>query len=447
MPFFIGEIFSGGLMRDSKPRLFYGWVVVAVSFLSMNTIHHSFPLFLVSIINEFGWNRADTSLIISINFLVMGTAAPFVGMAVERFGPQKTMTFGALLLAVATFLLGKANELWHFYLLFGIIASIGISFTGVASCIPVASRWFLRRRGMVFGIIMSGLGVGTAMVTVISPLIQKVGWRNSFTILSLFPILIAPVLVVFMRLDPREKGLSPDGHSAPGEARRVTDMVVVDNNWVREEWTLGKVVKTYRFWFLLFASFFFRGIAINQVKSHQIVFATDQGYSQVFAASVYSLYGILYSAGNLMGFLSDRYGREVVGSLGLILAVSGVFALTLNRGNTTPYFLYAYSLFMGYGAGVAAPAFSAAIADLFQGKNFGGINGLMSFGSCIGSFIAPWLGGVIYDRLGTYVPSFWVVIAAFITAIILLWIAAPRKIRRVTVVSTRANREVQEPQM
>ncbi len=418
-------------MKNEK--LYYGWVVIAVSFLSMvmnNTIHHSFPLFLVYILDEYGWSRADTSLIISINFLTMGMAAPLVGMAIDRFGPRKAMPFGAALLALATFLLSKVSELWHFYLLFGIIASIGICFTGTAACIPVASRWFLRRRGLVFGIIFAGLGVGTAMVTLLSPLIQRVDWRNSYIILSLFPLAVAPVLAIFERLDPKEKGLVLE--ATVSSNKPLSDMMVVDRRWVDQEWEIGTAVKTHRFWYLVVASFFFRGIAINQVKSHQIVFAIDQGYPAVFAASVYSLYGILYSIGNIFGFLSDRFGREIIASLGLILSAFGVLALILNRTNMTPYFLFVYSLFMGLGAGVAVPAFSAAAADLFQGKNFGGINGFVSFGSCIGSFIAPWLGGLLYDRLGTYIPSFWIVITAFAIAIVSFWMAAPRKVRCVT---------------
>ena len=142
--------------------------------------------------------------------------------------------------------------------------------------------------------------------------------------------------------------------------------------------------------------------------------------------------------GNLFGFLSDRIGREVTVSAGLALAMLGILMLIINNGSNTPWLMYSYSLLFGIGLGVASPAFSASVADLFQGKNFGSIQGLivMSFG--IGGSISPWLGGKIFDVLGTYIPAFYLIIAALALSSACLWIAGPRKVRLVAGKASKA---------
>ncbi|MBI4334380.1 MAG: MFS transporter [Chloroflexi bacterium] len=426
------------MTAGGKPPLFYGWVVVAICFVTVAVsfgIRYSFPVFYRSILDEFGWPRAETALIFSINTIVYGVTAPVVGLAVDRFGPGRFMAAGAALLAVATASLSLAGQVWHFYLIFGILVSLGASVTGNVPNTTLVSHWFIKRRGAALGFFNAGVSVAFLMASAVEYMIRLVGWRNSFVFLGLLAVGLVPVIANFQRLDPRDKDLAPDGES-PGTAAQRTNTAgakapVPDAKWVTNEWKLRRVIATGRFWMLFTATFGIFGIAMNLVLAHQVVFVVDQGYSPAFGALVLSLYGVFYGLGNLLGFLSDRFGREVTATIGLTLAASGVLMLILNRGDQTPWLMYAYGLLFGLGLGIVSPSVSASIADIFQGKNFGLIVGLVSMGFGIGGSVSPWLGGKIFDMWGTYLPAFYLVMVWLAVAAISIWMAAPRHIRPV----------------
>ncbi len=424
--------------KNKRSPFFYGWLVLAVSFLTVAFaygIRYSFSVFYVSILEEFGWSRADTALIFSINVIVYGLSAPIVGAVVDRLGPRKFMTAGAILLAIATAACSQASQIWHFSLLFGVLAAFGIGATGYVPNASLLVRWFVKRRGSVLGIFAVGTALSYVMASGIEHLIGQIGWRNSFLVLSLLPLSIAPVIAIFQRLDPRDKGLLPDGElrgTKISQADTLTaESLIVDKKWASIEWDLPKAVRTYRFWFIFLANLFMWGLAINLILAHQVAFTVDEGYSRAFGALIFSLYGVFYGIGNLLGFISDRLGREVTATIGLTLALSGLVMLILNQDNSTPWLMYAYSLLFGSGMGIVSPAFMATAADLFQGKNFGSINGLIVMGFGIGGSISPWLGGRIFDMLGTYTPAFYLVMSALVVAAVCIWMAGPRRVRLV----------------
>lgn len=428
------------MMMDDKKRalFFYGWVIVAICFLTVAVsygIRYSFSVFYVSILQEFGWSRADTALIFSINVIVYGISAPIVGAAVDRWGPRKFMALGAVLLAIAIAACSLASQIWHFYILFGVLAAFGICATGYVPNTVLVSRWFTKRRGTALGIYSAGFAGAYIMASGIEYMIGQIGWQNSFVALGLLALGIVPLIAIFQRLDPQDKGLLPDGEVpevTAGQARvTTTEALVADRKWVSQEWDLPKAIRTHRFWFLFLANLFMWGVAISLILTHQVAFAVDEGYSQAFGALIFSLYGVFFGLGNLLGFLSDRWGREVTITIGLSLAVLGILMLILNQANYTPWLMYAYSLLFGLGIGIVSPAFSATAVDLFQGKNFGSIYGLNVMGFGIGGSISPWLGGKIFDMMGTYTPAFYLVIAALVISAICIWITGPRKVRPV----------------
>ena len=182
---------------------------------------------------------------------------------------------------------------------------------------------------------------------------------------------------------------------------------------------------------MFFFRLFYWGVASNLIITHQIVYTTDQGYSQTFGALIFTTYGLCYALGSLMAFLSDRFSRELSITVGMMGSAVGVGMLIINHGNETPYLLYIFAILFGVGGGLGSSAGNAALADIFQGKHFGAITGLSVAGFGIGGAFSPWLGGKIFDETGTYIPAFYIVIGAIIMAIICVWIAGPRNIRLV----------------
>jgi OFA family oxalate/formate antiporter-like MFS transporter len=169
------------------------------------------------------------------------------------------------------------------------------------------------------------------------------------------------------------------------------------------------------------------GVATYLVLSHQVRFAEDAGYSSMFSVSIFALFGVSLFLGQSCGFLSDRLGRENVVTLAAALSVFALAALMSVRDTSQPWLLYAYSIGYGLGGGLFTPTIYAGSADIFSGRYFGAVSGLLLTGMGIGAVFGPWLGGAIYDAAGTYRPSFILCIVCIALSCLAFWIAAPRK--------------------
>jgi MFS family permease len=165
-------------------------------------------------------------------------------------------------------------------------------------------------------------------------------------------------------------------------------------------------MRTYQLWLLVLSFFLYWGIGCYLVLAHQVKFAQNAGYSSMFAASVFALFGIFVAVGQLSASISDWIGREKTISLGTILAIGSLVALVSVQDTSQPWLLYVYATGFGFGAGFYAPTIFAGTANIFHGRHFGAISGLVLTGMGIGGAIGPWLGGHIYDISGSYSTGF-----------------------------------------
>jgi len=430
-----------GETRNRYP-FFYGWVVVGVAFACQVLVYgmrNSFAVFYVPILNEFGQSRADTALIFSINVGVYGLIAPLSGSLVDRFGPRRVMAVGVALLAMSAMACSQAGEIWHLYLLFGFVMAIGMSLAGFVPNIAILTNWFVKRRGTAFGIFISGWGLSFVVTIVCQYLISMFGWRNSFLILgSSILIILMPLILVFHRRHPSDMGLVPDGDTELDEndtrnaVAAPTASFVVDKEWAATEWTLLKVLRTPRFWALFFANFFIWGIMENFLVAHQVACAIDAGFPATVVATMVTVFGIMVASGTLGGgFLSDRLGRELTFSAGSMIAILAIVVLLLLGSSSPTWMLFLYGVTLGIGLGINGPTLTAALADMFQGRNFGAINGLAVMGFALAGALSPWLGGLIFDITGNYGLIFPLLITAAGLSIVLIWLAGPRRVRQV----------------
>lgn len=428
-----------------RPWIFYGWIVAAISFVTLLLIYglrYSFSVFYVVILDEFGWSRADTALIFSASIITYGVLAPISGALMDRFGPRVVLSLGALFATIGGILCSRADSIWQFFILFGIIYAAGTALGGWVPNTAVISNWFIRKRGLAFAIFTGGFGASFLVPIAAERLISVVGWRGAFVIMgALIGIIVIPLVAIFQRHRPQDMGLQPDGvepEDAQGKTAKKAipvEALVVDKKWAATEWTLLKAFKTYRFWTLLLAMFCAWGIGQNMMVTHQVAFAVDLGHSRMFGALVFSLYGVVYLVGNFLGFVSDRWGREPVMVLGFTGASLGILMLVIASviGEGAPtWFFYLYIVFFGLGTGINGATLTAAVADIFQGKHFGSIYGFIVAGFGVGGALSPWLGGRIHDVTGRYTWAFATVVIAFIIACIMMLISSPGKVRRVS---------------
>ena len=423
--------------RNKKPRIFYGWFVLAGALLIATigyAMKYSFSVFYAEILNEFGWSRADIAAAFSINLLVYGISSPVVGTLADRFGPKAVLVFGASVLAAGLLAMSQMNNIWLFYFLFGIVMAIGINFLGFAAHYAYLPNWFVRRRGLAFGLLAAAGGAGQILVGLYQPLISSLGWRLAYAVLAVIVIVtVVPVAIFLIRKTPQEMGLLPDGVNDRKEGssavKKDTDLLIVDREGVTTEWTLAKALRTHRFWFM-FLSFLCYSMDLNLVLAHQPIYFQDIGFSAAFAASIFSLAGLTMMIGSSCGFISDKMGREAtytLGAIGITMAVGVLMLIPFSR----PWLAYLYTMFWGVFSGILSSVLFSSAADLFSGKHFGSINGLCLLGFGIGGAIGPILGGYIYDIMGSYTFAFWIVIAVQWLACISIWTAAPRRARLV----------------
>ena len=162
------------------PRFFYGWIIVGITVVSMTLIYgirHSFSVFFPSILDEFGWARGNTAGMLSLNILVYGFLAPVAGSLGDRWKPRLIMPLGIAVLGLATASCAFANELWHFYLFFGVLMPMGSAFCGYPLLNPALANWFAKRRGLAMGLGQMGGGLSFVYGVFAEFTISQLGWR------------------------------------------------------------------------------------------------------------------------------------------------------------------------------------------------------------------------------------------------------------------------------
>jgi MFS family permease len=316
--------------------------------------------------------------------------------------------------------------------------AIGINTLSYGPHMTLIPRWFVRKKGLAAGLVLSGMGVGTmVMAPFIQFIIDTVGWRSAFLVTGGIVLgAVVPMTAVFQRRSPAEVGQFPDGivpdsHATsipqPNESPKVTRSPLLS-----DQWTLKAAIRTGTFWWIGVV-YFCMGFILSMVVVHQAAHVVDAGYGVTIAALTVGLVGLLRSGGNIFfGLLSDRIGRELGYTLGSGAALVGFLFFLLVRDTTAPWKLYAFVILFGLGSGCTGPIIAAATADLFPGNYLGRIIGMFVIGFGVGGALGPYLGGYLYDRTGSYTFPFLLVMAIICLGILGIWMAGPRHRRLLT---------------
>jgi MFS family permease len=416
-----------------RSGFFYGWNIVGMSFISMTLIYgmrHSFSVFFPPILNEFGWGRGSTAIMLSLNVLIYGLLAPIAGSFGDRWKPRITMLSGIIILGLATASCALAQRLWHFYLLFGVLVPFGMAFSGWPLLTPTLTNWFAKKRGLVLGLGQMGGGLSFSYSIFAEFFISHLGWRLAYVALSVILLgILLPLYLFVFRYRPEEKGLIAYGTTESTADRALPSETSYKQDYKSTDWTLGRAMLTYQLWLMVLSKFLFWGIGCYLVFAHQVKYTIDAGYSEMFSASILALFGVFMVIGQFSSAISDRIGRENTITVSAILALIAFVALISVKDTHQPWLLYIYAICFGWGVGLYSPTVFAGIADLFYGKHFGGIAALLLTGMGMGGAVGPWLGGYIYDISGSYRAAFILCMACFAVACIAVWIAAPRNAR------------------
>jgi len=397
-----------------KPRFFYGYVVVAAALLIMaisTGALYSFGVFFKPVLTEFGWTRAATSGAYSLCILLLGALSIVVGRLNDRFGPRIVVTGCALLLGSGYLLMSQVSAAWQLYLFYGALVGIGTSGTLVPPISTVA-RWFVKRRGLMTGIAMSGIGLGTMIVPPLANwLISSYGWRTSYTVLGITVLVLMIVVAQFLRRDPSQMGQLPYGNR---EQEKL--------NSGSEGFSLQRAARIRQFWMTV-AMFLCYGVCIQAVIVHIVPHATDLGITAASAASTLAIVGGMSVAGRvLMGNASDRIGTKPSSIICFTLILAALLWLLVAK---EVWAFYLFAIIFGFGYGGMASLSSPIAAELFGMSSHGVILGAIFCGMALGETAGPIITGYIFDTAASYQPAFLVCAMLSIIAIILASLLSP----------------------
>lgn len=422
-----------------RDGIFYGWVILSIAFITLvlgYAIRNTFSVFYPTIVEEFGWTRGNTALMFSITVIIYGLVAPMAGSLVDKYGPRLVVPAGAIIVGGGVALCSMATARWHFYLLYGVMGAAGLSLAGWTPLSALVSNWFVRRRGLAFGILSAGFGGSLVFASVAQFLISRFGWQMAYVVIGITSILvIVPLCGLLMRRSPQDRGLQPDGIPlSSDEPRHLNGPGIatgLQRKWASTTWTLSRAMKTYHFWLLFSISICLLGFAETIAIAHQVFFFRDAGYRPMMAANVFSVFGVAFVLGNICSFLSDRLGRERVFVPSCLLGAVAVCLLFLIKDPFRPWMGFLFAVFFGLGIGTAGPVFFTTVADLFQGRHFGSIQGTVVLGFSLGGAIGPWLAGFLHDKTGTNFPTFLILLGSLLLSALLMELVTPHKIRPV----------------
>ncbi len=374
-------------------EIFYGYRMVAASSIiqmvylgCVFTYGVLFPEFE----SEFGWSRAKISGAASLSFFILGLFGIVMGKATDRFGPRIVLTISGIIYAIGYILLHRVTTVLELYLFYGILCGLGIAALEFATLSTVA-RWFIKRRGMMSGIVKAGAGVGQVVFPLVAAvLVTAYGWRHACLLIGIGVLIGLVAMAQIMRRDPAKLGLQPLGAEKIGGT--ATEHTAVGLN-------LKAVMAKQQFWILCLAKFSDMFCSFT-IVIHIVPYGIDQGLAPSVAVAVLSTIGGCSIIGRIsLGSAYDLLGakRSLMICFALLLV-----SFILLQAITEPRLLFLFAVIYGIAHGGVFASVSPSVADYFGTRSHGAIFGTVFFAGTLGGTIGPLLAGSIFDRTGNY---------------------------------------------
>ena len=394
------------MQRALGRRLYYGWVVVAVTFVTLlvSAGVRSAPGVLIHPLEvDLGWGRAAISFAVSVGLVLFGLSGPLGGRLMDRFGPRGLMLAGLALIGVSALGGAAMTALWQLTLFWGVLSGIG---TGVAASVlgaTVANRWFVARRGLVLGLFGAASSAGQLIfVPALMWGVVAIGWRTASVVLAAIALAVLVPVLLLMRDEPADLGLAPYGAVAPPAGTGAA--VAAAPTTGQGAGVMGRAVRVPEFW-LLAGSFFVCGATSNGlIGTHFIPHSIDHGIPEVTAAGALALMGAMNFVGTLAsGWLTDRYDPRKLLAVYYTLRGLSLFLLPFVTGFSG---LTVFAVVFGLDYIATVPPTAALAADIFGRRHVGVVFGWVFCAHQFGAALAAYLGGLARVTLGDYQAAF-----------------------------------------
>jgi OFA family oxalate/formate antiporter-like MFS transporter len=382
----------------------YGWSVFTKPLMAAN-----------------GWSNADVTLTFTIAIGLLAVSSAIGGYMLDTKGARIVATIGGIFFGVGTLITGFGAEIGSLsvlYIGYGLFCGIGLGF-GYITPIATLVKWFPDKRGLITGLAVMGFGLGSLMLTVLSPgMIASMGTAMTFYIFGVF-FLLAVTLAAQLMVEP-PPGYIPLGWTPPTGKAAAAGM------------TLGEALSS-KYFYLLWAMLFINitaGIALisqaSPMAQELMPASLSAGEKALQAGVILGIFAIVNGLGRLFwASASDKIGRRTVFFI-LFSTQAVAFYFLSGMQNMTVFIIICSYIYACYGGGFATmPAYAA---DIFGTKYVGRIYGWMLTAWGVAGIIGPMLFAQIRQSSGNYSEALTITAVALAVAIVLPFLAAPQKI-------------------
>ncbi len=410
-------------MQATAGWRFYGWWGIVLPAFVVIWITNALTLagiavFDRAILDELALTRGALKFGDTLQLLASAALAPVGGWIADRYGVRPAMVAGALLLAGGLYAYSLIDSLTQLYLL-RIVLGASLAGAGLVVCVTIVSRWFVSRRGLALGLMLSGTSLGNALIPQLNTwLIGQHGWRDALQIVCLVPLLLLPLVLLVIKEWPERVGLAPLGadRAAPAAAGAPAP-----------GYEFSAAVRTPNFWLIATAAFctFY---SILGLSGNLFLHMQDLGYDDAGAARAFFPLFVMGLVGKLAaGAVSEILPRKVVFALCLGLMLTGAAMLA----TLDPSLVWPALWLFGLGWGGNYTMLQALVADVFGARALGRILGAITVIDATGGAIGPWITGMTYDVAGDYGLGFklmtGLIAIAFVCAMLVRMPARPER--------------------
>ncbi|MDY7076534.1 MAG: MFS transporter [Chloroflexota bacterium] len=408
---------------------FYGYVIAASAFsvyLLLGGCYYGLSVLAPVMADDLGWSATASGAAFSIFAILVGLSSPLAGAFVVRFGPRLSILIGSISMATALALLSTTTAIWQLYA-FVILLGVGMALGVTLPLQQLVGNWFVIRRSLFLGLVLTGAGVGGLVITSLtSSLVGALGsWRTVWLVLAGVTLLPGLLALFFIRNRPEELGQKADGAThdqnlqTGAPAQRQASRV----HKTKHQWEVKAAIRTPAFW-LVSVSNGIMFFLLQATTAHQVAYLTSEaGMELGIAASALGLIAGSSIIGRLVaGWLGDRMEpRFVIAGLHLLLGLS-LLILISGQGLVT---LYVYVVLFGIGYGGMIVLAPTTMLNYFGSMNYAAIMGIASPTATVLGAVSPLLVGGIKDGSGSYLPAFVLMMGFTVVGAVCAFLARP----------------------
>lgn len=455
--------------RDREAPSAYPWLIAFVGmfalFLSNGMTATGITIFDPSLLDEFGWSRADFKLRDLLNFVMVALFSPIFGILIDRWNPKYLLMTGCGLLtlgyfgysmiangapvplieavAVLTFVsfaallafacrqvwpslpfaalagltvLLAAAALWFYFqnwsgvalkqvYVIHLLFALALGCSGSMVVIFLVSSWFVKNRGLAIGIALVGTSMGSAVLPLVNPyLIQSFGWRQAYFYNAFMPVVLFLVVLILVKGTPAQAGTV-----ALGQNDAIGDLK-------QHGLTFREAIRTRTFW-AIGASGFLTYFSIFAFVQHLVLHLNKSfGYPLQEAGKTMFFFSVVAMLAKFgIGALADKVDRHRVFTVCQVIMLVGVVGLASMKRE----WVFASAIIIGIGWGGLFTLYNMLAVNNFGLREIGRINGTISLLESVGVGIGSWAAGWLFDKYGNYQVAFEMIAVAVLIAIVI----------------------------